>query len=611
MKKLILLLFLIMSAWGFSYTYDDYELFLKGKNAYQNKKYKVAKDYFEQFMRTYKDSTIIKNNYAYYYIGATYYMAGDLEKASYYLERAVFSLESTIFKRTSFDEKSRFYMMRDFMLGELFLKLGDKEKAITYLKRLEYNVSTVITSGYERKALELIKGKNDIYDKFYRLKFKEDFSLIKEFDSKTLTSIGNYFVTTRNYDKAINFYALILKNKELNNRERISLESTMLQTMLRARKNMDIVNFAQNGQIGQSMDHIYYYLGRAYQNMGKLNDAMITLDKVKSGSNYEGARIQIAGILFSIKKYEEVIKICKKLTKESFFSLRMITNSYLELGDKKNFKINAQNFIDKYPNTYDSMLFYYYLNNKYDKNSDKNTLLKMGIVIDNYIKGLKPILSNSLNESEKIEIEKIKKVVAFKDEDLIKIEIENSSFVTSKSVENGYAITTVLENGGYYTLAYRNSNYYKNQFFKYSDTIKLNYPKYYKNIVEKYAKKYDIQPILIYSIINIMSKFDNEHISDDSGVGLMGIAHNKGGLEVLTNPDKNIDLGCQRLKGILNKNNGNFIKSIVDYVNGEDYLRKLNFDKNNNLNLDSIIDPRERYELQELLITYIFYSKLY
>ena len=610
MKKLILLV-IIVSSWLYSYTYDDYQLFLKGKGAYEKEKYSDAKDYFEQFMRTFGDSTIIRNNYAYYYIGATYYRMGDLENASFYLEKAVFSLKSTIFRRSSFDERSRFYMMRDFMLGEIFLKLGDNEKSITYFKRLEYNVSTVITSGYEKRALELIKGKDDVYDRFYRLKFNDEFSLIGDFDTKTLTSIGNYFVTTRDYDKAIRFYDLILRSRRLNSEERITLESSMLQTMLRAGKNTDVVSFSSNRQGSRSMDHIYYYLGRAYQNMGKFNDAVAAYDKVKGGSNYERARIQIAGILFSIKKYNEVIEICQRLTGENFFSLRMITNSYLELGDKKNFKSSAENFIERYPNTYDSMLFYYYLNNKYDANSDKNTLLQMGIVIDNYIKDLKPTLNNLLKESERMEIEKIKKVSDFKDEDLIKIEIDNSSFVIEKSVENGYAITTVLENGGFYALAYRNSDYYKNQFFKHSDTIELNYPKYYQNIVERYAKQYDIQPILIYSIINIMSRFDNEHVSEDSGVGLMGIAHDRGSLETLTDPEKNIELGCQRLKTILNENNGNFLKSIISYVNGRSYLEKLNFDRNNNLNLDSIIDPRERYELQELLITYILYSKLY
>lgn len=607
MRKIILYLIILLSLGSYSYTYDDYALFMKGKNAYDSGKYTEAKNYFEQFMRTYQESTILKNNYAYYYIGATYYKIDDLEKASLYLEKAVFSLNSPLFKRTSFDERSRFYMMRDFLLGELFIKMGNEEKAITYLKRLEYNVATDVTSTYEKKALELIKKKNSIYDKYYRLKFKDEFGLINEFDTRTLISIGSYFISGRNFDKAIKYYSLILKNKKLSVSEFISVETGMLQGMLRGRKYDDIIKYASDRK---KVGHISFYLGMAYQYSGRLNDAINAYNEVKNGSFQERAKIQIAGILYSIKKYNEVIKICSNLQRENFFAMRMITYSYLELEDKKNFKLNAEKFMDKYPSIYDSLLFYYYLKEKEKSKDDKNTILKMGMVIDNYIKDLKPILGKNLNDSEKVEIDKIKKVTAFDNEDLIKIEIENSSFTNNRTVENGYSITTILEEGGFYSLAFRNSTYYKSQFFKNSDTIKYIYPKYYMELVGKYAKKYDIPPILIYTIINVVSKFNSESISED-GVGLMRIRTDRGSIESLSNPEKNIDMGCQKLKVILNKNSGNLMKSLIAYVNDDEYLRRLNFDSNNDLNLDSIIDPREKYELQELLITYMMYSKLY
>ena len=598
---------IVFSIGAYSYTYDDYDLFIKGQNAYDKGKYIEAKNYFEQFMRTYQESIILKNNYAYYYIGATYYRVGDLEKASLYLEKAVFSLNSPLFKRTSFDERSRFYMMRDFLLGEVFIKMGNEEKAVTYLKRLEYNVATDITSSYEKKALELIRKNNNIYDKYYRLKFKDEFELIDEFDVKILISIGNYFISERNFDKAIRYYDLILKNKKLSASEFILVETSMLRGMIRGRKYDDIIKYAN---VRKKSGHISFYLGMAYQYNGRLNDAINAYNDVKNGSFQERAKIQISGILYSIKKYKEVIKICSNLQKENFFAMRMISYSYLELGDKKNFKLNAEKFIDKYPSTYDSLLFYYYLKEKESSKDDRNTILKMGIVIDNYIKDLKPILGKSLNDSEKIEIDKIKKVTTFNNEDLVKIEIENSSFTNNRTVENGYSITTILEEGGFYSLAFRNSTYYKSQFFKSSDTIKYIYPKYYMKVVDKYAKKYDIPPILIYTIINVVSKFDSENISED-GIGLMRVGIDKGTIETLSNSEKNIDIGCKKLKVILNKNGGNLIKSLIAYVNDDEYLKRLNFDSNNDLNLDSIIDPREKYELQELLITYTMYNKLY
>ena len=81
MKKIFILLFFILNINTFSYNYDDYSIFIQGKNAYEQKDYVTAQESFETLMRSFGYSPILKNNYAFYFIGMTYYQLGDYEKA--------------------------------------------------------------------------------------------------------------------------------------------------------------------------------------------------------------------------------------------------------------------------------------------------------------------------------------------------------------------------------------------------------------------------------------------------------------------------------------------------------------------------------------------------
>lgn len=92
MKKIFMILFFIInSSMAFTYTYEDYDIFIQGKNAYQNEEYEEAQNKFETLLNSYSFSPILKNNYAFYFIGMTYYRMGDWKNAVFYLEKAVFS----------------------------------------------------------------------------------------------------------------------------------------------------------------------------------------------------------------------------------------------------------------------------------------------------------------------------------------------------------------------------------------------------------------------------------------------------------------------------------------------------------------------------------------
>lgn len=86
---------------------------------------------------------------------------------------------------------------------------------------------------------------------------------------------------------------------------------------------------------------------------------------------------------------------------------------------------------------------------------------------------------------------------------------------------------------------------------------KYFYPIKYEEYVYKYSEKYEIDPLLIFSIIKAESNFDEKVVSSSGAVGLMqlmestaeeiaedlGIEYKKG--ETLYNPEMNIMLGVK------------------------------------------------------------------
>lgn len=86
---------------------------------------------------------------------------------------------------------------------------------------------------------------------------------------------------------------------------------------------------------------------------------------------------------------------------------------------------------------------------------------------------------------------------------------------------------------------------------------KLIYRQDYSEYVERYAKEYNVEPLLIYSIIKAESNFDDEAVSGKGATGLMQLMDNTAkeiatneSLEYVSNeslfdPETNIKLGVK------------------------------------------------------------------
>lgn len=110
--------------------------------------------------------------------------------------------------------------------------------------------------------------------------------------------------------------------------------------------------------------------------------------------------------------------------------------------------------------------------------------------------------------------------------------------------------------------------------------LKQIYPKKYSEYVEKYAKEYDVDPLLIFSIIKVESNFDEKAKSSSGAKGLMQLMEatateiaNKIDeplveQESLWEPEKNIMIGTKYYSELLEMYDENMLLALTAYNAG-------------------------------------------
>lgn len=612
MKKIFMLLFFILNINIFSYNYDDYSIFIQGKNAYEKEDYITAQESFETLMRSFGYSPILKNNYAFYFIGMTYYHLGNYEKAVYYLQKAVFTYNNSFLTRESKFEKNNYLAERDYSLGDALLKIGNFELGETYLQRLDYNYYSPKPSYFEKKALLLLIGRKSGFEDYYNLKFNEDLKSADKLSDDKLLKVTEYFSSQKKFDKAIYLGKKILSSpsKDSEIKEKAIIE--IFRSYLQEKKYKEIINIANKYDKIVDSNILFFYKGVAYYKLKDFSRCLYFFKSIKEGKYLPTALLYVSGIYYSFGDYNKVIESVNKISTKNIIADILLADSYLKLKKERKFEETARKIINNYPNSYEGLFFAFILENKNMDLASHNATFKISLIIDNFLNSTKSDTDNVFDKINYLELEKLCNISKIKNEELLKIELQNSSFVNKYSISNGLAVTTILENGEFYDLAYKNSSAYRKEFFKYRDLIKYNYPLYYKDIVDNCSKKYDIPQELIYTTMLLGSKFDKEAISKNSRIGLMMVPlKHEEEINELLKPEVNIELGSRKIKELLKKYNGNKLKTLIHYNFGEGVAKSIKFDFDGDINLDTISNPEEKYEIQDLIITYIFYKKLY
>lgn len=612
MKKIFMLLFFILNINIFSYNYDDYSIFIQGKNAYEKEDYITAQESFETLMRSFGYSPILKNNYAFYFIGMTYYHLGDYEKAVYYLQKAVFTYNNSFLTKESKFEKNNYLAERDYSLGDALLKIGNFELGETYLQRLDYNYYSPKPSYFEKKALLLLIGRKSGFEDYYNLKFNEDLKSADKLADDKLLKVTEYFSSQKKFDKAIYLGKKILSSpsKDSEIKEKAIIE--IFRSYLQEKKYKEIIDIANKYDKIVDSNILFFYKGVAYYKLKDFSRCLYFFESIKEGKYLPTALLYVSGIYYSFGDYNKVIESVNKISTKNIIADILLADSYLKLKKERKFEETARKIINNYPNSYEGLFFAFILENKNMDLASHNATFKISLIIDNFLNSTKSDTDNVFDKINYLELEKLCNISKIKNEELLKIELQNSSFVNKYSISNGLAVTTILENGEFYDLAYKNSSAYRKEFFKYRDLIKYNYPLYYKDIVDNCSKKYDIPQEIIYTTMLLGSKFDKEAISKNSRIGLMMIPlKHEEEINELLKPEVNIELGSRKIKELLKKYNGNKLKTLIHYNFGEGVAKSIKFDFDGDINLDTISNPEEKYEIQDLIITYIFYKKLY
>lgn len=111
--------------------------------------------------------------------------------------------------------------------------------------------------------------------------------------------------------------------------------------------------------------------------------------------------------------------------------------------------------------------------------------------------------------------------------------------------------------------------------------LKKMYPKTYSEHVEKYAREYDVDPLLIYAVIKAESNFDEYVVSNSNAKGVMQLMDTTArevasnvisdvnfNSDMLFDAKINIMLGTKYLSELLKKYNGNYFLAVAAYNAG-------------------------------------------
>ena len=159
----------------------------------------------------------------------------------------------------------------------------------------------------------------------------------------------------------------------------------------------------------------------------------------------------------------------------------------------------------------------------------------------------------------------------------------------------------------------------------YSKILKQFYPIKYSEYVEKYSKEYDIDPLLIYSIIKAESNFNEKAVSSSNAKGLMQLMDSTA-IEISNNlnimyetnnifdVEKNILIGIRYYYELLQTYNNNMLLALAAYNAGignvNDWIEKgiINEDGNN---IENIPFKETNMYVRKIINNYKMYSKLY
>lgn len=162
-----------------------------------------------------------------------------------------------------------------------------------------------------------------------------------------------------------------------------------------------------------------------------------------------------------------------------------------------------------------------------------------------------------------------------------------------------------------------------------SEILKIFYPQEYADIVENYAKVYNVDESLIFALIKAESNFNENAVSHRDALGLMqimeetalevakkydiGIDENNSKVEIL-NADKNINIGTKYLSVLLEKYDNVVELAVAAYNAGIGTVDKWisqGVIRADGTDIENIPYKETNNYVRKILVNYKMYKELY
>lgn len=156
--------------------------------------------------------------------------------------------------------------------------------------------------------------------------------------------------------------------------------------------------------------------------------------------------------------------------------------------------------------------------------------------------------------------------------------------------------------------------------------LKKIYPKTYSEYVEKYAREFNVDPLLIFSMIKAESNFDEKAQSSSGAKGLMQLMEATA-IEIankideppveqenLLEPEKNIMIGTKYYAELLQNYDGNMLLALTAYNAGMGNVNewiKNEIIKKDGSDIENIPYKETNMYVRKIINNYKMYEKIY
>lgn len=155
--------------------------------------------------------------------------------------------------------------------------------------------------------------------------------------------------------------------------------------------------------------------------------------------------------------------------------------------------------------------------------------------------------------------------------------------------------------------------------------LKMAFPVKYQEFVDKYSEEYNLDKFLVYSVINVESRFDKDAVSRVGAKGLMQLMEKTAsecnkrenfGYNIpddLFEPDTNIRIGCSYLRSLIDEHK-DLKLAVTAYNAGTGNVKKWLGDEklsDGEGGIENIPYPETEKYVKKVFKNYEMYSKIY